>query len=134
MKIKFKELNKTVYGTTMLWGITGDIVKKAEKWRKVFKSARYAVCGAKTFLCTCRLKNYVCQIEYMNDSGSSDKRTEQPEHSKDSSSEEEKVEGHIYKDHHSKHTRSARSIQYELQSMSSEFGDSNKEWLDYDES
>jgi len=53
MKIRFKNHKEPIFGTTLQWGLTGDIVHKGEKWRRVLKSARYAVCGAKTFLCSC---------------------------------------------------------------------------------
>ncbi|CAI2359746.1 unnamed protein product [Moneuplotes crassus] len=66
LKVKFKEQEESIYATSMLWGITGDIVHKAEKWRRCLKSARYAVCGAKTLLCSCSLKNYKCKIEFKN--------------------------------------------------------------------
>ncbi|CAI2359965.1 unnamed protein product [Moneuplotes crassus] len=66
LKVKFKDQEESIYGTSLLWGITGDIVHKAEKWRRCLKSARYAACGAKTFLCSCSLKNYKCKIAFKN--------------------------------------------------------------------
>ena len=111
MKIKFKDLKKTIYGTTMLWGITSDIVKQAEKWRKVFRSARYAVCGAKSFLCSWALKTYVCKIEYRNDFEAMDQRTNHPEPSQEASSEEVKIDDNT----HDKMGHSARSIKYEIE-------------------
>lgn len=63
--MKFKN-SKTVYGTSILWGITGDIAEKAEKWRGVFKSAKYTLAGTMTMLSSWKLKEYQCNIEFKN--------------------------------------------------------------------
>lgn len=66
MWVQFKDLNRIVYATSLLWGITGDIVSAAENWRGCFGSARYWIWGARMFLCSCKLKDYRCKIEYKN--------------------------------------------------------------------
>ena len=58
MKVRFKNHKEPIFGTTLQWGLSGDIVHKGEKWRRILKSARYVVCGAKIILCSCSPKNY----------------------------------------------------------------------------
>ena len=66
MKIHFKESGETIFGTTLLWGITGDIAAKAEKWRGFWKSAKYAIAGTSTFISSWKLKNYKWQVQLRN--------------------------------------------------------------------
>mmetsp|Transcript_8707 Transcript_8707/g.8240 ORF Transcript_8707/g.8240 Transcript_8707/m.8240 type:complete len:198 (+) Transcript_8707:272-865(+) len=64
MKVKFENLDTPIYATSLLWGITGDIATRAERWRGVFKSAKYAIAGTLTFISSCKLQNYKCEVEY----------------------------------------------------------------------
>lgn len=88
LKVKFKEQEEAIYGTSLLWGITGDIVHKAEKWRRWLKSARYAICGAKTFLCSCSLKNYKCKIAFKDNALEAGSKSILSEESKEYSAED----------------------------------------------
>ena len=66
MEVNFSGLHLKIYATTILWGLTADVAHKAEKWRKLFRSARYAVWATHTFFWNLRKKRYTWKIKYQN--------------------------------------------------------------------
>lgn len=64
LRIKFKGLDIEIYGTAFLWGVPGELVNEAQKWRSIFGSCRYTICGIKQFLCNWNLKSYNCNIHF----------------------------------------------------------------------
>lgn len=64
MLTKFRKADKEMLASVVAWGIPGDIVNEAEKWRGVFGSKRYAACGAKKFLLSAKLKSYKAHVYY----------------------------------------------------------------------
>mmetsp|Transcript_21827 Transcript_21827/g.21559 ORF Transcript_21827/g.21559 Transcript_21827/m.21559 type:complete len:133 (-) Transcript_21827:333-731(-) len=67
MKVQFANSDTPIYATVILWGLLGDVVKNAEKLRKLFKSARYAVSAAKIFLTSWKMKTYKCNVQFKSD-------------------------------------------------------------------
>lgn len=66
MLTKFRKQKKEVLCSVLTWGIVGDIVHDAERWRGVFGSTRYAACGLKTFACSAKMKSYQAHVHYRN--------------------------------------------------------------------
>ena len=58
----------------MVWGIVSDIVHAAEPYRRCFGSKRYAICGAKKVLCSCRKIRYRAEIFYQADESLEDQK------------------------------------------------------------
>jgi diacylglycerol kinase family enzyme len=66
LRVDLKDLDLTVYGTALTWGIPSDIVHDSAGWRKWFGSFRYNVWGFKKFVCSCKFKEYRWSIQYKN--------------------------------------------------------------------
>lgn len=62
LRANFRRLKKEMLCSIVTWGITGDIVKDSEKYRKFFGRKRYAFSGAKHFLKSFKLKHYDAKI------------------------------------------------------------------------
>lgn len=94
MLTKFRKQKKEVLCSVLAWGIVGDIVHDAERWRGVFGSTRYAACGLKTFACSARMKSYQAHVHYRNNSESmEDKKFRRAEEEKGNSPEIEAIDG-----------------------------------------
>lgn len=85
---KFRKKKKDLLCSIVTWGITGDIVKSAEPWRGCLGPKRYAACGAKKFICSCKMKHYNAHVYYKNANGQKLEKKKEEDEGGESESED----------------------------------------------